>query len=104
MSTTRGGSLSGTGRSVLSIRVWDIFKGIGFWLDARSLRSYPQDTHSWSAKTETLRALGTAASRPALARGGRVPALQPAAGCKRAPGRLGPHHRVVFGAVASHSC
>jgi hypothetical protein len=45
-----------------------VFRSIGLWLDARSLRPDSQDMHSWSAKMETLRALKTTAPRPAWTR------------------------------------
>ena len=53
-----------------------MLKRIALWLEARSLRSYPLDMHSWSAKMETLRALKTAAPRLAWTRGGSASALR----------------------------
>jgi hypothetical protein len=100
MQTTRSGNLSGTTRSVHSTGVWGIFKGIGLWLDTRSVRSYPQDMHSWSAKAETLRGLKTAAPRLAATRGRSAPALLPAAGYKRAPAPCDLPRGIVIGAAA----
>ncbi len=75
MSTMQSGSSCGAARRSLSIRVWGIFERMGIWMDARSVRAYPQDTHSWSAKTETLRALKTAAHQPARPRPVSAPIL-----------------------------
>jgi hypothetical protein len=100
MNTRGGGSSSGEAGGAFSNRVRRIFKGVGLWLDARAVRAYPQDTHSWAAKTETLRALKTVASWPA-AHGCKAPAMPQAASRARVPvlHGLGPH--VAFGAIAS---
>jgi hypothetical protein len=76
MNAGRSETPRGEARGVFSNRVREILRGIALWLDVRSARSYPQDTHSWPAKTETLRALKTGVSQPAAAQGWRVPALQ----------------------------
>ncbi len=100
MQTTSGRNVSGTARGISSPGVWGIFKDIGLWLDARSVRSYPQDMHSWSAKVETLRGLKTASPRPAVTRGRSAPALHPAAGYNGAPAQHDLRPVVAIGAAA----
>jgi hypothetical protein len=68
MCTTREGSLRNAVRRLFSIRVRLALRNIGLWLDARSLRAYSQDMHSWSAKMETLRALKSSLPQPAWTR------------------------------------
>ncbi len=89
MSTMQSGSSCGVARRLFSIRVWGIFERMGIWMDARRVRSYPQDTHSWSAKTETLRALKTVALHPRQTRAPGIPVLGYASNGARASGQ---HH------------
>lgn len=76
MGMARDGSSGGAAQGPSPIRACGIFTRIALWLDARSLRSYPQDMHSWSAKMETLRALKTSAPRTAWRRAVALPACR----------------------------
>jgi len=99
MNTVRGGRSGGAVRRLSPARVWRMFRRIALWLDARGLRAYPQDMHSWSGKMETLRALKTAAPQPAPVRdrGGPIPRL---GGSEHASGRRPFHQGVAFEAVS----
>lgn len=99
MSTVRGGSSGGVMRRLSPTRMWRMFRRIALWLDARGLRAYPQDMHSWSGKMETLRTLKTAAPRPAPARDGGTPVLR-LGGSERIPERPAFRRGAAFEAVS----
>lgn len=99
MSTIPGGSSGGAVPSLSLTRVRGIFERMGIWLDARSVRSYPQDMHSWASKMETLRSLKVAAQQSVRRLPCSILDLRAAAGHLGASGG----HDLRHGVAASHS-